>query len=97
MASEDLVKEVRELLACNPPTDAVEIQHALFADAIERQTSSPFWSRSKVIALCYARAPELLSSLCDEVERLRARLNDPCLVAGYHVCGGAHNLSDLTR
>jgi hypothetical protein len=36
-------------------------------------------------------------ALADEVETLRAKLNDPCLVAGYHVCGGSHNLSDLAR
>lgn len=40
---------------------------------------------------------KIIASLCGEVEALRAKLKDPCLVAGYHVCGGAHNLSDLTK
>lgn len=35
-----------------------------------------------------------LETLADEVERLRARLSDPCLVAGYHVCGGVHKAGD---
>ena len=45
-------------------------------------------------------AEKLLASvgtLADEVERLRIKLNDPCLVAGYHVCGGAHDLNSLTK
>lgn len=43
------------------------------------------------------RGPELLRRLVEEVKALRAKVNDPCLVAGYHVCGGKHDLSDLWK
>lgn len=73
MADQDLVAEARELLEDAPVVKdaAFNIEHALFADAIEREGDSPFWGHSKKLGRLYARAPELLSALCDEVERLR--------------------------
>lgn len=78
---QDPVVEAQELLDGFPEIAdaAYNIEHALFADAIERQRNSPFWGHSKKIAHCYARAPELLRQLCDEVGRLRnevGRLRD---------------------
>lgn len=70
----DVVVEARELLKIDLPDSAHSIEHALWADAIERQHESPFWGSSRKIAEAYARAPELLRQLCDEVERQRTAL-----------------------
>lgn len=65
------VKEARELLALNLPDDAASIEHALFADSIERCNKSPFRRRSKIIAEAYARIPALLRTLADETQTMR--------------------------
>lgn len=67
----DVVKEARELLVDFPSAPVHDIERALFADAVERERRSPFFGHSKKIAHVYARAPELLKSLLDEVDRLR--------------------------
>lgn len=74
----DAVREARELLVDFPEIAdaAYNVEHALFADVIERQRNSPFWGHSKKIAKLYARAPELLKTLADEVERLRKQVKE---------------------
>lgn len=85
MSEQDLVQEARALLKINLPDSAHSIEHALWADAIERQRESPFWGNSKKIAEAYARAPELLSALCDEIERLRC---------GEFICSHCYHRKD---
>lgn len=76
-SEKDIVVEARELLADLPEVAdaAYNIEHALFADAVERERRSPFWGHSKQLARVYARTPELLRALADEVERLREQWN----------------------
>lgn len=71
----DAVKEARELLShlSDWPNSIPDIKHALFADAVERERDSPFFGCSTHVADLYGRAPELFSTLCDEVEELRRR------------------------
>lgn len=72
----DLITEARELLASTDalPNSVEQIEHALWADAIERQHESPFWGRSKTVARVYARAPELIATLANEVEERRTEI-----------------------
>lgn len=82
----DLVEEVEELLKdCPEVADAAyNIEHALFADSIERQRNSPFWGESKKIARVYARSPELLRRLVEEVKRLALTEQEVKLLTDYH-------------
>lgn len=74
----DVVKEARELLSTLPEIKdaAFNLELALFADTVERERESPFFGHSKKTARVYARAPELLAALCDEVEGLRDGFKD---------------------
>lgn len=69
----DAVKEAQELLSrLNEwPDSIIDIKHALFADAVERERDSPFFGCSTPVADLYGRAPELLKILADEVEARR--------------------------
>lgn len=106
-SSTDIVSEARELLANIPAwkLTAVEWGNEMrigyyehgsrFTIAKVHTFEGP--TIDKPMADLFARAPELIKALCDEVERLRENLNDPCLAAGYHMCGGVHDLSRLTE
>ena len=77
----DLIEEAEALLAkvsqWHPPESVQEIEHALFADAIERHRGSPYWGYSKPVARLYYHSPELLRRLVEEVKRLRAKHEEP--------------------
>lgn len=82
----DLITEVEELLASVPEfcTDVASIKHALFADAVERERDSPFWGWTTQTAKAYARAPELLRRLVEEVKRLSLSEHEVKLLTDFH-------------
>lgn len=90
----DIVCEARELLETELPDSVHSIEHALWADAIERQSESPFWGHSKAIATAYARAPKLLRALADEVEARRSEVKTLELTIGGLLARLGHRNED---